>query len=407
MPIFREIPPTAGFPLKAGDFLSLFNPNSFLEDTLEEDFRKYLKVNYTYVTCSGTAALYLILETLKDLSLKRTVVIPSYTCPLVALAVKRAGFKVLICDIEEDGFDFDYPKLKDLCANNSDILAVIAMHLGGIPLDFDKLKDIVKKHGIFIIEDCAQSLGATYKEKLVGTLGDFSFFSLARGKGLTIYEGGIIATNNNEYASKINAKIRVLIKNYFFSESLKVLELLGYGLFYRPSLFWFVYKLPDIFWTLRKDKLKAYGEYYQINFPIHTVSNMRKLIGHFQFSRLNKQIGDQRQKALYYIEKLKGISDIRIIKESSASRAIYPYLTIVFKNADRRSRAYRSLKDCGCGVSDLYSLPINEYKYLGDVASNSEPTNARRLSRRQITLSTSSFLKEKDQDSVLGIIKNI
>ena len=93
MSVLREIPPTAGWPLHAKDIL-LFNENSH-EGSLELDFKNYLDVEYVKVLNTATAALYLILEALKDISGKKTVIIPSFICPLVPLAVKKAVVECL------------------------------------------------------------------------------------------------------------------------------------------------------------------------------------------------------------------------------------------------------------------------------------------------------------------------
>lgn len=191
MIIFRQIPPTAGFPLFLKDFLLKCKSGG-----LEEDLKNYLGLNYLKVTCSGTTAFYLILEGLKSLSSKTTVIIPAYICPLVPLAIKRAVLKIEVCDIGNNGFDYDFKELERICSQNNDILAVVAAHLAGIPAGVDKLKSITEKRGIFVVEDCVQSLGTEYQGRKTGTMGDFSFFSFCRGKGLTIYEGGAIGTTN-------------------------------------------------------------------------------------------------------------------------------------------------------------------------------------------------------------------
>jgi len=174
MPIFREIPPTAGWTLSLKNILE---PGS-----LEQDFKNYLGSGFAQVTYSGTAAFYLILESLKTKSSKKSVVIPSFICPLVPLAIKRAGLKVLVCDIRRDSFDFDQAHLENICADNHDILAIVAVHLGGIPVGLEAIKQAAQRCGAIVIEDCAQASGASYKGKRVGTLGDWSFFSLCRGR---------------------------------------------------------------------------------------------------------------------------------------------------------------------------------------------------------------------------------
>jgi dTDP-4-amino-4,6-dideoxygalactose transaminase len=335
------------------------------------------------------------------------VIIPSFVCPLLPQAIKRAGFKAAVCDINKDNFNFNIQQLQELCFQNPDILAIVAVHLGGIPLDFEGIQQIADKNKIFIIEDCAQALGAMYKAKLVGTRGDFSFFSLCRGKGLTIYEGGLIVSKKQEYSARINSTIECLVNDDYISEGIKVLELFGYWIFYRPQLFWFVFRLPQIFWYWQGKPLKALTEYFTVDFPIHKVSRIRKLIGHINFGRLNKQIDEQRQKVSDYTQGLKDVQGIKLITESPGSRAVYPYLTLLFNDSLKRQRALNVFKNSGLGVFQIYASAITDYDYMKDVVGNKLFPNARYLAEREITLTTSTFLKTKDLDSIVRIIKNL
>lgn len=406
MSIFKEIPPTAGFPFLLKDLLSLLAEKNS-HGSLEEDFKSYLGVPYARLVCSGTAAFYIILESLKKNSTKRTVIIPSFTCPLLPLAISRAGFKAKVCDINKDNFNFDIKELEKMCSHEEDILAILAIHLGGIPIDFDAIRQVSEKKKIFIIEDCAQSLGADFKEKKVGTLGDFSFFSLCRGKGVTIYEGGLIVSGKREYFEIIDTALERLVKEDPFSEGMRLLELFGYWLFYRPSLFWFVYRLPQIYWSWRRETLRAAAEYFTIDFPLHKVSAIRNLTGHLSFLGLEREIAKQREKSYAYLEGLKDMPGIKIITEPPESRATYPYLTLLFDNPQKCRKAQKLLRNLGLGVSRIYNSQINDYEYLKDIIEDADCPNARYLAQREITLTTSTFLTKKDLKSVVEIIKKV
>jgi len=395
MSLFREIPPTAGLPIQGKDFLSS-SLGKKATDILENDFKDYLGVPFAKVTYSGTAAFYIILESLRQFSDKKTVIIPSFICPLIPLAIARAGFKVLVCDINKDNFDYDAAMLNRLCSNNPDILAILVVHLAGIPVDLEKIQQIIKEKNIFIIEDCAQALGAVCKGKKVGTLGDFAFFSLCRGKGLTIYEGGVIIAKKKEYISAIETTSKVIINTDYLSEGIKVLELLGYWVFYRPILFWFVFRLPQAFWELLGKPEKAAIEYFSIDFPLHKVSGIRKAFGHSAFKRLDKEISKQRQKIQYYIADLKGNRKINLVLESTGDYSNYPYLSIIFDNSSDRDKVINEFKNSGLGISQIYLKAITDYDYLKDILPDTDCPNARSLAKRHITLSTSLFLTDLD-----------
>jgi perosamine synthetase len=98
---FREIPPTAGLPLRLTDLLPR-------RPALAETVARQLGTPALQLTCSGTAALLVALRTLSERSPdRRTVVVPAYTCPLVAIAVHSLGLELRLCDTRADHFDMD------------------------------------------------------------------------------------------------------------------------------------------------------------------------------------------------------------------------------------------------------------------------------------------------------------
>ncbi len=406
MSLIREIPPTAGWPLTIKSLIfSSFKKHP--KGLLEEDFKRYLGASGALLTYSGTAAFYLILETVKKISGKKTVVIPAFICPLIPLAIKRAGLNIKICDTNAFNFDFDIDKLKNICKENNDVLAILAVHLGGLPIDFDALREIAQTKDAFIIEDCAQSLGAQYRDKKTGALGEFSFFSLCRGKGLSIYEGGIAVANRPEYARILKETSEKIMNQDIPSECLKVVELFAYGIFYRPNLFWFAFRLPQIFWQIRNDPIRAMGEYFDLDFPVHKVSTFREYVGHLNFPCLNEKINAQRKKVDIYLNGLDDLPGVRPIIELTQTKASYPYLTLIFNDQQKRDLALHTFRDSGLGISQVYLHAITDYAYLKDAIPAADCPNSRLLAERTITLSTSSFLKEPDLQKITKKLRKI
>lgn len=404
--MLREIPPTAGWPV---NIINLVPPlfRRIPKGTLEEDFRKYLGAETALLTYSGTAALYLILESIKSISAKKTVVIPAFICPLVPLAIKRAGLNVLACDINPENLDFDIEQLRGICAGNKDVLAILVVHLAGIPAAMEEIRQIAEKGDVLVIEDCAQGLGAEYKGRKIGTLGDFSFFSLCRGKGLTIYEGGMAIGNKPRYAQLLKDAYARICGPDLPSESLKIAEMFAYSIFYRPALFWFAFRLPQIFWKMRGEPVKAIGDYFEINFPTHRISRYREYIGHINFPRLDEEIRKQRAKTDFYLKILGNIPGIKIIREPEQTKASYPYITLVFNSGKRRDEALKALGNTGLGVSQIYLQAITDYAYLKGLCTGQECGNARKIAAQSITLSTSCFLKEKDMTRIIQMLKKL
>lgn len=404
MSLIKEIPPTAGWPITTRSLVPpLFK--KLPKGLLEEDFKEYLNSSSALLTYSGTAAFYLILEGIKKLSDKKTVIIPAFVCPLIPLAIKRAGLKVKICDINQDNFDFNINRLGRICTEDKDILAILAVHLAGIPIEMEAIKKIIDGNNIFIIEDCAQSLGAEYQNKKTGSIGEFSFFSLCRGKGLTIYEGGLAITNRPEYVRTLENTAKEIMHPDIFSEYLKIAELFAYSVFYRPSLFWFAFRLPQIFWQSRNNPIKAMGEYFEPDFPTHEVSSFREYIGHLNFPYLNREIDKQKEKIDFYLNALKGLGWIKPITQRQQTKASYPYLAVIFDTPGKRNSALNIFKDSGLGVSQVYLRAITDYDYLKGIVPEADCAGARRIAQQSITLSTNSFLEESDLKKIVNNLK--
>jgi dTDP-4-amino-4,6-dideoxygalactose transaminase len=125
--------------------------------SLEQNLAAFLCQPDTQIECSGTAALIVALVTLQRTSSRRSVVIPAYTCPLVALAVAHCGLKPVLCDTRRNHFDLCPESLAAVC--DEDTLAIIPTHLGGRVADLAAAAAIAKSVGACVVEDAAQSLG--------------------------------------------------------------------------------------------------------------------------------------------------------------------------------------------------------------------------------------------------------
>jgi len=405
MAVLRDIPPTAGFPLRLREITAALKAGQG-EDPLAGDFRRYLGVPYARTTCSGTVALYLICRAIEKLTPRRTIIIPSFICPLVPLALRRAGFTVAVGDVGTADFNFDAAGLDAICAAG-DVAAIVIDHLAGIPAEVEAVLAAARKHNILVIEDCAQALGALAKGGKVGTRGDFAFFSLAAGKGLTMYEGGMLVTMHAHYGTLLNAVAAQYAPKDTVMETIRVIELLGYGLFYRPLLFWFVFTLPQQVWRLLGNDIRALREDFSLDFPVHSVSRFRIGVAHNAFTRLDGEIAQQREKAAWYIRELEACRGIRILQEGAGDRATYPYMTLVFDDPGARNNALQRCSRAGAGVSQIYAHAIGDYPYLKNIVPAEHCGNARLLAERTLTLSTNAFLTEKDAAGVAGIIREV
>jgi dTDP-4-amino-4,6-dideoxygalactose transaminase len=222
-----------------------------------------------------------------------------------------------------------------------------------------------------------------------------------------MYEGGMLVTRHAHYEPLLNSIAEQYAQKNAARETIRVLELLGYWLFYRPLLFWFVFTLPQQVWRVLGNDIKALREDFALDFPVHAVSRFRTAIAHSAFSRLDGEIARQRSKAAWYIRELAGCRGVRILEEDTGDRATYPYVTLVFDNPAARNLALKRCSRSGAGVSQIYARAIADYPYLKSIVPAEGCCNARLLAERTLTLSTSTFLAEQDAAGVAGIIRDV
>lgn len=166
----------------------------------EEEFASYCDARFCLGVGNGTDALEIAIEAL-DLPLDSEVLVPANSFIASSEAVSRCGHNVVFVDNDATSYVISVDDvLKKITKKTK---ALIAVHLYGHPCEMNRLTDICKEKGIYIIEDCAQSHGAEFEGKRVGSLGDISAFSFYPGKNLGAYgDGGAIVTNNETLALK-------------------------------------------------------------------------------------------------------------------------------------------------------------------------------------------------------------
>ena len=163
----------------------------------EDVFKAYIGCQYALAVCNCTVGLEIALRAV-GVGPGDEVIIPDYTYPATADAVRIVGAKAIIVDVDRESMLIDYEALEEAIAPRT--TAVIPVSLFGNPLDYDRLNRIKEKYGIFIIEDAACSIGAKFRNSSVGNLADISVFSLHPRKFITTGEGGMVTTNNPQWA---------------------------------------------------------------------------------------------------------------------------------------------------------------------------------------------------------------
>jgi perosamine synthetase len=383
-----EVPPTAGLPLRWRDFLP--TPGRSFEARLA----MFLHLPSVQIECSGTAALIVALTALKRTSSRRSVAIPAYTCPLVALAIQHCGLKPVLCDLRQDHFDLSPQALEEACGD--DTLAIVPTHLGGRVADIVSVKKIALRVGASVIEDAAQSLGATWQGQPVGTLGDAGFYSLAVGKGLTLYEGGVLVARDADLRQRFRETSEQIAPYRLIREIRRLLELAGYTALYRPFGLRLAYGVP-LRRALRKGKLiEAVGDNFSAEIPVHRVGVWRRAIGANALTRLPSFLKALSEQASARKTRLAAIPGVSVMDDPEGARGTWPYLMVLMPTAQARDAALARLWPAGLGVSRLFIHALPDYPYLAAQLSKVDVPNARDFAAHMLTISNSPWLCEPD-----------
>jgi perosamine synthetase len=164
---------------------------------LEEKVKEYVGCQYALAVCNCTVGLEMGLRAM-GVGPGDEVIVPDYTYPATASVVGIVGADIVIVDVDRKTMLMDYDALKQ--AITSRTKAIIPVSIFGNPLDYDRLNKIKKKYNLYILEDAACSIGAKFNQTYVGNLADISVFSFHPRKFITTGEGGMVTTNNRQWA---------------------------------------------------------------------------------------------------------------------------------------------------------------------------------------------------------------
>ncbi|MCL4166872.1 UNVERIFIED_CONTAM: hypothetical protein GTU68_031087, partial [Idotea baltica] len=159
-------------------------------------FEKRYDFDKVLLTTSCTDALEMsaLLMNIKD---GDEVIMPSYTFVSTANAFILRGAKIVFCDSYDSHPNIDADQIESLVGPKTK--AIVCVHYAGVACDMDKLRTICNKHKLFLVEDAAQAIESFYKNKPLGSLGDFASFSFHETKNIISGEGGMLVINNKDY----------------------------------------------------------------------------------------------------------------------------------------------------------------------------------------------------------------
>lgn len=299
---------------------------------LEKLVKEYLNVEQAIAVSSGTAALHLALIVL-GVKPGDEIIVPNFTFPATANVVEIVGAKTILVDVGIDSLCIDTKIIEDKITNKTK--AIIPVHEFGQCANMDEIMELAKKYNIHVIEDAACALGAEYRGKKAGTIGDIGCFSLHPRKSITTGEGGIIVTNNSEIANKLK-----IIRNH--------------GLDYIEG----------------KPNFVLAGYNYRM-------TNIQGAIGCVQMKKLDKINDINKKIATLYNEKISNIDGVAIPSNKEYGQRIWQTYHLLLDKKYNRDKIIGKLKEknieANFGAYSVHNQPYykDKYKYKDEYFKNS------------------------------------
>ncbi len=268
----------------------------------EESFSRWCGMPHGVACSSGTAALHLSLVAL-GVGPGDEVIIPDFTLIVSANTVIQAGARPVLVDVDRHTWCIDPAKIEEKITPRT--RAIMAVHMYGHPCDMPAILAIARRHGLFVLEDCAEAHGAEISGRKVGTFGDASCFSFYGNKILTTGEGGMVLTRDPALAGKLR-----LLRDQAFEPPRFVHREVGYN---------------------------------------YRLTNVQAAIGLAQTEKADEKVEKKREIARWYLELLTGCPDVALPFEAPGAKNVYWMFGVQLgdRYPQGRDRVMTELKETG------------------------------------------------------------
>ncbi|MBI5682441.1 MAG: DegT/DnrJ/EryC1/StrS family aminotransferase [Deltaproteobacteria bacterium] len=375
--------PSAGTPLKLIDIIKA----SVCSCDFEANIRKMLSVKYAFTVNSGTTALYVILSVLKRLSNKNEIILPAYTAPSLILPIKKAGLKYKLADVSLETFNMDVNEALNMADDNT--LAILCIHMFGIPLDMSGMRDM---EGVCVIEDAASSFGTRKENKFTSTFGDIGFISFNRGKNLSIISGGLIVTDSDRFADIISDEIKKLPSLDFYAKVGIYLKAVGLSYAVRP---WF--------YTIMNGAVSNF-KYTSLHEEFHSFhyTDFQRSLGCALIKKSGRIFSDRERKGRLLYGALKDINGIRLPLIPDGWNVVFNQFPFLVEDEGKRLKLVNAVINSGLEATILYDKPIHKIYN----SENQNYPNAEYMASRLVLIPVHHYVTERKLYKVVESIKD-
>lgn len=401
MPSLRHIAP-AGTPIPFPLLLGAAMDQLRGADTgaaLAAAIRERYGVRHCLTLSSGRAALTLIFRALKKLAndLQRNeIIVPGYTCYSVAASAVLAGLRLRIVDIDPQTLSYDRALLEGV--DCSRVLAIVSANLYGLPNELDVIERFARSHGIYMVDDAAQALHATFKGRYAGTFGDAGIYSFDKGKNITSLQGGAIVTGNDAIAGALTEAIGNLPDETRSATAAAFLKLSVYALLLRPWLYWIPAGIPV---------LGLGRTVYTTDIPMHRSSILATSLVLRLLARIDGITAARVQAAARIAKALTGVGALRDIAPLPGGEPVYLRLPCLAADAGQRDRLIDVLVHAGIGATGSFPRALGDLPEIAGHISIERGVmrGARDVAARIVTLPTIAYLRDVDRRRLVDALR--
>ena len=366
-------------------------------DLPAERFRSALGLftgsKYVHLTNSGISSFYILLKALSRISARREIILPAYTAGSLIVAVRKSGLKPVLCDISLKDLCMDSAPLTGIISDNT--LAVICVHSFGINArGIGRLRGVIPR-GVFLVEDCAQSMGSQTGGIGSGNFSDAAFFSFNRGKNLPLSGGGFISTNDDRVAAGIREEAGSLGEEGLARRLSAPLKALAFSIAAVPVIY------GAAFWLISRFKETAPPK----DFTVKKMNDFQAALGLTLLDRSEDIFSGRYQNGMALIDGLKSMNGLILPEIPDNNRYVFNRLPILFKEPAKRDLAARKLWASGVETSMMYFKPLHHMFDLG--YAEGEFPNAVYCADRLLTLPTHSLVSAGVIARIVKVIKEL
>lgn len=326
---------------------------------LEERLKDYLQVKNVSLMVNGHLALELAVQAM---NLTGEVITTPFTFASTTHAIVRNGLTPVFCDIDPETYTIDADKIEELITDKTS--AIVPVHVYGNICDVEKIEKIAKKYGLKVIYDAAHAFGETYKGIGVGNFGDASMFSFHATKVFNSIEGGAVCFENEEFGLDL-------------------------------------YRLKN-FGIRNPEKVDYVGSNAKMN-------EFQAAMGLCNLRYVNADIERRKQMYERYVELLRDIPGIQLMKMNPDVKYNYSYFPVVF-NEDfgaTRNEVFDALAEENV-YSRKYFYPLtNTYDCFHGMFDVGKTPEALKISKRVLTLPMYADLEENSIIKICNIVQKV